>query len=62
LRAVRDYPNNIIVINMTVRGSACSMTIENRLKPGKHQYTFYNGSGFSYCGRPQITHSECSGY
>jgi hypothetical protein len=62
LRAVRDYPNNVIVINLTVRGSACSMTIENRLKPGKRQYTFYNGSGFSYCGRPQITHSECSGY
>jgi hypothetical protein len=62
LRAVRDYPNNIIAINMTVRGSACSMTIENRLKPGKHQYTFYNGSGLSYCDRPQITHSECTAY
>jgi len=62
LRAVRDYPNNIIVINMTVRGSTCSMTMENRLKPGKRQYTFYNGSGLSYCSRPQITHSECSPY
>jgi hypothetical protein len=62
LRAVREYPNNIIVINMTVRGSACSMTIENKLKPGKHQYTFYNGSSLSYCDRPEIIHSECSGY
>jgi hypothetical protein len=62
LRAVRDYPNNIIVINITVRGGACSMTVENKLKPGKRQYTFYNGSGLSYCGRPQITHSECSSY
>ena len=62
LRMIRDYPNNIIVINMTVRGNSCTMTLENRLKPGKHQYTFYNGSGFSYCERPQITRSECSPY
>lgn len=62
LRAVRDYPNNVIIINMTVRGSACSMTIENRLKRGKSQYTFYNGSGLSYCARPQITHTECTAY
>jgi len=62
LRAVRDYPNNIIVINMTVRGSACSITLENRLKPGKRQYTFFNGSGISYCAKPIITRAECSGY
>jgi hypothetical protein len=62
LRAVRDYPNNIIVINMTVHGNTCSMTLENRLKPGKRQYTFFNGSGLSYCERPQITHSECSAF
>jgi hypothetical protein len=62
LRAVRDYPNNVIIINMTIRGSACSMTLENKLKPGKRVYTFYNGSGISYCSRPQITHTECVGY
>ena len=26
LRAVRDYPNNYIAINLTVRGTACSIT------------------------------------
>jgi hypothetical protein len=62
LRAIRDYPNNIIVINMTVRGGTCSMTVENRLKRGRREYTFYNGSGLSYCTRPQITHSECRAY
>ena len=60
LRAVRDYPNNITVVNMTVRGSTCTMTVENRLKPGKRQYTFNTVVGLSYCERPQITHSECS--
>ena len=62
LSARRDYPNNYIVINMTVRGSNCSITIENRLKPGKRQYTFYNGSGLSYCSKPTITRASCEGY
>jgi hypothetical protein len=62
LRAVRDYPNNQIIITMTVRGNACTMTIDQRLKTGKKQYTFYNGSGLSYCSRPIITRTECVGY
>lgn len=62
LRAVRDYPNNYIAINMTVRGSNCAVTIENRLKPGKRQYTFYNGSGLSYCSKPIITRASCESY
>ena len=45
LRAVRDYPNNIAVVTMTVVGNTCKMTLENRLKPGKHVYTFLNNSG-----------------
>jgi hypothetical protein len=62
LRAVRDYPNNQVIITMTINGSACSMRIDQRLKPGKRDYTFYNGSGVSICSRPTFTHMECSGY
>jgi hypothetical protein len=62
LRAVRDYPNNQIIITMTVRGNACTMTIDQRLKRGKKQYTFYNGSGLSYCSRPVITRTQCTSY
>ncbi len=60
LRAVRDYPNNIIVVSMTVVGNSCSMRVENRLKPGKRQYTFSTSVGFAYCSRPQITRTECT--
>ena len=60
LRAIRDYPNNIIVIDIVVRGNNCSMKIENRLKPGKREYTFHNGSDLSYCGRPQIVRTDCA--
>jgi hypothetical protein len=62
LRAVRDYPNNLIIINMVVRGNNCAMTLENRLKPGKRQYTFFNGAGISYCAKPVITRAECVSY
>jgi hypothetical protein len=62
LRAVRDYPNNISLITMTVTGNTCKMTLVNRLKPGKKVYTFYSGSGVSYCSQVQITRTECTAY
>src|SRR5665647_3229409 len=63
LRAVRDYPNNITIVTMAIRGTDCRMTIEDRLKPGKRVYTFYSGSGaISYCSHPQITRTQCSAY
>lgn len=62
LRAVRDYPNNVTIVTMTIRGSSCTMTIDNRLKPGKTVYTFTSVLGIAYCSRPQITRTECSSY
>ena len=60
LKAVRDYPNNQIIVYLTVIGSSCTLKIENRLKPGKRQYTFYGNIGVAYCSKPQITHAECT--
>jgi hypothetical protein len=40
LRLVGDYPNNIVVLNIVVRGNSCVMTVENKLKSGKRIYTF----------------------
>ena len=63
LRAVREYPNNLIIATMTVIGNSCSMKVVNVLKPGKREYTFYTGSGgFAYCSAPQITRTECSSF
>jgi hypothetical protein len=62
LRAIREYPNNYTVVNLTVIGNSCSMTIENRLKPGKRQYTFPTSVGLAYCSKPQITRTECSAF
>ena len=60
LQAIRDYPNNIQVVNMTIIGHSCSLKIENRLKPGKHQYTLHTAIGLAYCSKPQVVKAECS--
>jgi hypothetical protein len=62
LRAVRDFPNNIAIVTMTVVGNSCRMTLVNKLKPGKQVYTFVSGSSVSYCSRMRITHTECAAY
>jgi hypothetical protein len=60
LRAVREYPNNYTVVTLTVIGNSCSMKVEDRLKPGKRQYTFHTSVGLAYCSKPHITRAECS--
>jgi hypothetical protein len=62
LRATRDYPNNSIVVYMTIIGNSCAMRIENKLKPGKRQYTFYGKLGVAYCSKPRMVHAECTPY
>jgi hypothetical protein len=60
LRAVRDYPNNTVVVDLRVVGKSCTIKIENRLKPGKRQYTFTTPFGLAYCDRPQIIKTSCT--
>jgi hypothetical protein len=59
LRVVRDYPNNILVIELRVVGKSCKIKVESRLKPGKRQYTFATQFGTAYCDRPVITKTMC---
>ena len=60
LCAIRDYPNNILVVDMTIIDHSCSLKLENRLKRGKTQYTFHTAIGLAYCSRPQVVKAECS--
>jgi len=62
LRAVREYPNNVIIATMTVIGNSCRLNIENRLKPGKREFTFYGNGGVAICSKPRMTHAECAPY
>ncbi len=62
LQAVREYPNNRVVVYMTVIGNSCRLRVENRLKPGKRQYTFTGNMGVALCAKPRIVHTECVPY
>ena len=60
IQAVRSYPNNILVADINVVGRGCTLTVENRLKPGKRQYTFTTRfGGLAYCGRPHVVSTSC---
>jgi hypothetical protein len=59
LRVVRDYPNNIMAFELKVVGRTCTMKVENRLKPGRRQYTFATRLGLAYCDRPIMTKTTC---
>jgi hypothetical protein len=62
LRAVRDFPNNVLVVNLTIVGKSCVARVENRLKPGRRQYTFNTAIGLAYCSKPQVVRAECTAY
>jgi hypothetical protein len=60
LRAVRDYPNNSLIVTLTIIGNSCAIKVESRLKPGKRQYTFNTAVGLAYCSQPKLVKAECS--
>lgn len=63
LRAIRDYPNNYAIVKLRVVGTVCTMSVENILKPRKHQYTFVGANGITlYCSKPVFTRTSCTPY
>ncbi|MGA7069984.1 hypothetical protein [Bradyrhizobium sp.] len=60
LRAIREYPNNSLIVDLTIIGNSCSLKVEDRLKRGKMQYTFNTAIGLAYCSKPQVVKAECS--
>jgi hypothetical protein len=60
IQAVRSYPNNILIADINVVGSGCTLTVVNKLKPGKRLYTFTSSSGaMAYCGRARVVSTSC---
>lgn len=60
LRFIWNLPNNSIIVNVNVRGQTCSATFQTNLLPGKTNYTFFDGSMYHTCGRPNMTSSTCT--
>lgn len=59
LLLIWNLPNNQFVTRITVAGQSCTGGFEAKLKPGKSQYTIFDGSGFQYCGRPRVEGTSC---
>jgi hypothetical protein len=64
LRTVREYPNNYLIatLGFNRKTGTCTITVDNRLKPGKREYTFFSaGGGVSYCNKPRTVRTSCEG-
>jgi hypothetical protein len=64
LRAVREYPNNYLIVTLSLnqKTGTCTITVDNRLKPGKREYTFLTaGGGVAYCNKPRTVRTSCEG-
>jgi len=59
LRMIWNLPNNQLVVNVRVSGQSCSAQFQPILKPGKTQYTLFDGRTYHYCGRPRAERSSC---
>jgi hypothetical protein len=62
LRAIRDYPNHQMIIDMRVSGKDCAITVRNVLKPGKREYVFTSGGGTATCEQPRIVRTACQAF
>ncbi|MBI5320487.1 hypothetical protein [Bradyrhizobium sp.] len=62
LRAIRDYPNHQMIIDMHVSGKECAITVRNVLKPGRRDYIFVSGGGSATCEKPRIVSSACQAF
>jgi hypothetical protein len=59
LLLIWNLPNNQLITHIEVTGQSCSARFEPKLKPGKSQYTLFDGSIYHYCGRPRVAQASC---
>lgn len=59
VRAVWDLPNNQLVLNVMAHGRACSANLSFRLKPGKKEYSMFDGSQMYYCSAQRLLQTSC---
>jgi hypothetical protein len=59
LLLIWGLPNNQLITRINVAGQTCSASLEPRLKPGKTEYTLFDGSIYHYCGRPRVEQTSC---
>ena len=61
LRLIWILPNNLLTVDIVTAGQSCSATLGVQLKPGKRQYTLFDGSRYYFCARPRLLRASCRG-
>jgi hypothetical protein len=59
LRAVWDLPNNQIILDISTGRASCSVSPQFRLKPGRREYTMFDGHRFHYCSNKRLISTTC---
>ena len=54
-----NLPNNQMVVTINVAGQTCTANFATNLKPGKSEYTLFDGNIYHYCDRPIPVSSSC---
>jgi hypothetical protein len=62
LRAIREYPNHQLIVDLRASGKECAITVRNVLKPGKREYIFVSGGATAYCEKPKIVRTACQAF
>jgi hypothetical protein len=59
LLLIWNLPNNQFIVDISVNGQSCTARFETQLRPGKTEYTFFDGTIYHYCGRPTTESASC---
>jgi hypothetical protein len=59
LLLIWNLPNNQLIVTVNVTGRTCSASFTANLKPGKSEYTLFDGNIYHYCGRPVPVSGSC---
>jgi hypothetical protein len=60
LRAIWDLPNNQLILDINaVRRADCLTTLKIGLKPGRREYTMFDGQTLHYCSKYRLLGGTC---
>jgi hypothetical protein len=59
LRAIWDLPNNQFILDIVTAGRSCSTSLNIKLKPGKQEYSMFDGVRMYYCSKQEVLRTTC---
>lgn len=60
LRLVWDLPNHTMTVNVRMSPTACSLSVDFRLRGGALKYSMFSNGAFYFCSRPKISSMTCT--